>query len=275
MQEYLHQTRLSSLMDGIGFHGLALLGSMLWFSLLWGVRISACTAGLALYGLILLIRAKTRDSRVKRKETQLRTRIGGELALERLLLTPMEQANFETAMLLSLRSPLSLLRTGQEGTLCELRGQKLLISFVQAPETETLQPGHVLPIQRSVRMQGADRGILCVPCGISAKARQQAEENVSIQLIDRDALINLFGQASPATDEQLVALGQRKKSRPSKGWLRVVLDQRRVRRYVCYGCLLLILYQFTHLPYYAVPGLLCVMLAAASRCIPEQEPYMV
>ena len=39
------------------------------------------------------------------------------------------------------------------------------------------------------------------------------------------------------------------------------------------GALLLMLYQFTHLLYYALPGLICVLLAAASRCMPEEEPF--
>ena len=274
MQEYLHRTRLSSLMDGIGFHFAALTCGIMWFALLWGLRLSAVTAGLSLYALILLIRSRTRDSRVKRKEKQLRERIGGELALERLLLSPREQANFEAAMLLSLRAPLTLLRTGEEGTLCSLRGEKLLISFVQSPQCDTIQPGQVLALQRGVRRMKAQSGVLCAPCGISQKAKDQAEESVPVRFIDREKLIRLFGRVNPATDEQLVALGRRKKSRPAVGWLRVVLDRQRARRYFCYGGLLLLMYQFTHLIYYALPGLICVCLAAVSRCFPGNDPIL-
>ncbi len=274
MQEYLHRTRFSSLMDGAGFHIAALMGSFLWFSLLWGLRLSALTAALALYLLILVIRAKTRDTRVKRKEKQLRVRIGGELALERLLLTPGEQANFEAAMLLSLRTPLTLLRIGEDGVMCDLHGEKLLVAFEQAAQADTVQPGRVLAMQRSVRKIRADRGVLCVPCGISQQAREQAAETVPVRFIGRDALIRLFGQANPATDDQLVALGRRRKSHPPSGWLRMILDQGRARRYACYGSLLLIMYQFTRLTYYAVPGLICVSLAAASRCFPGDDPLL-
>ena len=274
MQEYLHRTRLSSLMDGIGFHCAALTGGVLWFTLLWGLRLSALTAGISLYALILLIRAKTRDSRVKRKEKQLRMRIGGEMALERLLLAPREQANFETAMLLSLRLPLTLLRAGEDGTLCALRGEKVLIAFVQSPRFDTIQPGHVLALQRSVQRMEARQGILCAPCDVSQKAKEQAEEIVPIRFIGREKLIQLFGRANPATDDQLVALGRRKKRKPASGWLRMALDRQRARRYVCYGGLLLIMYQFTHMIYYALPGLVCVFLAAVSRCVPGDDPIL-
>ena len=274
MQEYLRRTRLSGLMDGIGFHALTLTASLFWFILLWGLRFSAVTAGFALYFLMLLIRSKTRDSRVKRKEKQLRIRIGGELALERLLFAPREEANFETAMLLSLRAPLTLVRTGADGTLCDFQGEKVLIAFEQSPRTNAIQPSQVLALQQSVRRANAERGILCVPCDISPKAREQASECVPVRFIEREHLIRLFGQANPASDDQLVALGRRKKSQPPSGWLRVALDQRRARRYVCYGALLLLMYQFTHLPYYALPGLLCVSRAAASRCFPTKDQIL-
>ncbi len=261
-------------MDGIGFHFAAMTSSILWFALLWGLRLSAVTAGFSLYALILLIRSQTRDSRVKRKEKQLRMRIGGEMALERLLLSPREQANFEAAVLLSLRVPLTLLRTGEDGTLCAFRGEKVLIAFAQSAQADTIQPGQVLALQRSVQRMDAQRGILCAPCEISQKAKDQAEQSVPVGFIGREKLILLFGRANPATDEQLVALGRRKKQRPAAGWFRVALDRQRARRYVCYGGLLLLMYQFTHLIYYALPGLICVILAAVSRCVPGDDPII-
>ena len=273
MQEYLHRSRISGILDGFGFHFLAFSISFLWFILLWGLRLSAVTAGSALYVLILLIRAKTREGRVLRKEKQLRARIGGELALERLLLAPRDQANFEIAMLLSLRTPLTLLRSGEEGTLCERRGEKLLIAFQQSPAGDSVGAAQVLALQRSVRKAQAHRGLLCAPCAIAQQARDQAQGSVPVAFLGHDQLLSLFGRANPATDAQLVALGKRKKARPAVSWPRIVLDRRRARRYVCYGALLLMLYQFTHLLYYALPGLICVLLAAASRCMPEEEPF--
>ena len=270
MQEYLRRSRLSVLLDGLGFHFLTFSLSLLWFSWLWGLRLSSLTAGGALYVLILLIRLKTRDGRLKRKEKQLRARIGGEIALERLTLCPRDQANFEIAMLLSLRLPLTLLRSGEEGTLCDYRGEKLLIAFQQAPEGEKVGAGQVLALQKSVRQAGAARGVLCVPCDLSQSARDQAQGAVPVSFLSRDPLLSLFGRVNPATDQQLVALGKRRKRRRPVRWLRVVLDRGRARRYLCYGALLLLMYQLTHLLYYALPGMLCVLLAAACRCAREE-----
>ena len=274
MQEYLRRSRLSVLLDGLGFHFLTFSLSLAWFVLLWGLRLSSLTAGCALYVLVLLIRLKTRDGRLKRKEKQLRARIGGEMALERLTLCPRDQANFEIAMLLSLRLPLTLLRSGEEGTLCAYHEEKLLIAFQQAPEGETIGAGQVLALQKSVRQSGAQRGVLCVPCGISQSARDQAQGAVPVSFLSRDKLLSLFGRVNPATDQQLVALGKRRRQRRTVSLLRVALNRSRARRYLCYGTLLLLLYQLTHLLYYALPGLICVCLAAACRCVREEPDLL-
>ena len=271
MQEYLHHSRLGSILDGIGFHFLALSVSFLWFLLLWGLRLTSVLAGSALYGMILLLRRKVRDDHLARREKQMRAAIGGELALERLLLTQKERAHFETAVLLSMQHPLVLLQTGGEGVLCDLKGKKVLISFLQLPASSAAKADHVLAMQRDIRLLCADRGLLCVPCGISPKAREQAQNQPPVSFLSREDMIALFGRANPATDEQLVALGRRKKAPRPARWMRLVLDRRRAKRYACYSALLLIMHQFTGFFFYAPAGLLCAGLAAACRCAKEKN----
>ena len=233
MQEYLHRSRLGSILDGIGFHFLALGVSFLWFLLLWGLRLSSVFAGLALYGMILLLRRKARDDQLIRREKQMRAAIGGELALERLLLTQKERAHFETAMLMSMAYPLVLLQTGEEGVLCDLKGKKVLIAFLQRPASAVAEADQVLAMQRAVRLLCADRGLLCVPCGISPQAREQAQTQPLVAFLSRKEMIALFGRVNPATDAQLVALGRRKKAPKPAKLLRLVLDRRRARRCAC------------------------------------------
>ncbi len=271
MQEYLHHSRLGSILDGFGFHFLALGVSFLWFLLLWGLRPSSALAGLALYGLILLVRRKARDGRLARREKETRAAIGGELALERLLLTQKERAHFETAVLLSMVHPLVLLQTGEEGVLCALKGKKVLISFLQRHGSAAAEADHVLALQRDIRLLGADRGLLCVPCGISPKAREQAQAQPPVSFLSREEMIALFGRFNPATDAQLVELGRRKKAPRPLHPLRLALDRRRAKRYACYGALLLIMHQLTGFFVYAPAGLLCLALAAASRCVRKKE----
>ncbi len=68
-----------------------------------------------------------------------------------------------------------------------------------------------------------------------------------------------------------MALGRRKKAPKPIRLLRLVLDRRRAKRYACYGALLLIMRQLTGFFFYAPAGLLCLFLAAASRCVKEKN----
>lgn len=272
MQEYLQRTRLGSHLDGFGFHILAFLIGMGWFILLWGLRLPALISGVALYVLIVLLRKKIRDDHLTRKEKQFRAVIGGELALERLLLSPPEKAQFETAMLLSLHWPLTLLRCDESGVLCDMKGKKCLISLVQLPPQSRIRPEQVLAFQREMLRLKADKGLICSPCPIAPEAAQQARSLPAVSFLSKEKLISVLGAAHPATDEQLVALGRRRRMKKPVKWLWIILDPSRARRYACYGALLLIMYQFTRLYYHAVPGLICVFLAAACRCVKPKDP---
>lgn len=271
MQEYLRRPRLGEILDGLGSHLLILALCLGWFIFLWGLRLPALTAGGALYFLALMIRHKSRDGRLKRREKKLRERLGGEMTLERLLLADPDKAHFEVALLLSQRYPLALLRAGEEGMLCQLGQEKLLVAFDQRPENGAVSAERVLALQRQVRAEGADRGVLCVNCKVSQEAQEQAAKSVRVSFFSRDALIVLAGAANPATDRQLVELGRRRRRPSLAWWARLILDRRRARRYAFYGALLLAMYLITRYFYYAVPGLVCLALAAASRCVKERQ----
>jgi len=272
MQEYLQQSRIGGLADRIGIHFLVFILSMGWFIFLWGLCLPALAAGLALYCLFMMIIKKARDGRLIRREKQLRIRIGGEMALERLLTADPARAHFEIALLLSMTHPLSMLKTTGEGMICTLKGEQLLIALIQCPLSSRITPEHVLLLQRQVRTQRAARGILCAPCAISPEARQQAKGDIPITFLAKEVLIQMLGEANPATDAQLIALGKRKRTRATgKQWLSLILDPRRFFRYALYGALLLTLYFITHLPYYAVTGIICLLLSALTRCYREKK----
>lgn len=272
MQEYLRRSALSQRLDGLGLRA-ALLGlSMGWFVLLWGVRLPALAAGAGLYGLLLLLYRRARTERLARREARLRRQVGGELALERLITLPPAQAHFEAALRLSLRYPLEMLRMDEAGVLCRRKGETLLISFARLPLGDQAQARDVLSVQQAARALGAERAALCVPCGISTGAQAQAGEGLPVTLLGRARLTALLGAQSPATNAQLVALGRRKRKRPTlRAFLRQMLEQKRWPRYALYGGLLLGLYLLTGLGYYAVPGLCCLGLATACRCVRETE----
>ena len=271
MQDYFQRSRLGNAMDGLGFHFFTLVMSNFWFILLWGLGPSSLIAGAALYVMIVILRKKVRDDHVTRKEAQLRAAIGGELALDRLLLTAPEKANFEIAMLLSLREPMTLIQAGEHGVLCARKGKKWLVSFLQSPVETSVGPGDVLALQREIRLLNADRGLLCVCGKVSAEAARQAEREPCVSFLGRDRLISMLGSANPATDSQLVALGRRRKKASPVHWVRLILNPARAKRYACYGALLLGMYELTRLLYYALPGLVCISLAAACRCVRREE----
>ena len=271
MQDYLRQSRLGNAMDSLGFHAITFILSNFWFILLWGVRFSALLAGAALYGMIVILRKKVRDDHVTRKEAQLRAAIGGELALERLLLTTPEKANFEIAMLLSVRENITLIQAGEKGVLCVRKGKKWLVSFLQSPQDSSVSPVDVLALQREIHLLNAERGLLCVCGKVSAEAERQAQREPRVSFLERSQLIAILGSVNPATDSQLVSLGRRRKKAAPKHWLRLILHPARAKRFACYGTLLLGMYLITHLFYYAIPGLVCVTLATACRCVRRKE----
>ena len=96
--------------------------------------------------------------------------------------------------------------------LCRYGTETLLVSCLALPPEESAEPAHLLAVQRACRRHRADRGVVCLTCKCSAAAKKYAEDNLfPLRLMEREELLALAGQAWPATDEQLVALGKRKK----------------------------------------------------------------
>jgi len=273
MQDFLQKSPVRELMDEAGFLMLSGALSMAWFIFLWGVTLPALFSGAALWALIILLRRKSRDGRLKRREASLRRAIGGELALEELLLLPPQRAHTEAAALLALRRPLTLLRASDAGVLCRLRGETVLLCFCQLPVSCAVGAQQVLSLQRAAREMNAPRGILCAPCEISPAAAAQAGGDIPVSFLGRDSLISLFGSARPATDRQLVALGKRRKRHPAS-WLPMILNPRRALRYLGYCALLMGMHLLTGLTYYAVPGIICLLLSAACRCLQPREEIL-
>lgn len=272
MQEYLRKSKIGTVLDGLGARFLVFLLCMGWFFLLWDVRLPAITAGAALFFMLLILERKTRDGRLKRREEKLRRQLGGELALERLLLAPGRRAHFETVMLLSQKHPLILLQAGEEGVLCQQENEKIFIALCRFPVSDQITARDVLSLQRIALEKKADRAIFCAACAISDAAREQGKGEMPITFFPKDRLLSLLGAAYPATDAQLVALGKRKRAAmPLEKWAAVIFHPARARRYMAYGALLLGLYYFTHLPFYAFPSMLCFFLAAGCRCHRKQE----
>lgn len=267
MERYLRKNRLSELMDGMGVRAAILLAGVGWFMWLWGVTWPALLAGCALGVMGIRARALARKRSVKRRERALRRSLGAELMLEEILLSRPGEAHAACAGLLERRWPLRLLEQTEAGVICRLGEETLLVRCVQTPPEGEIGQGDLCAAQRALRESGADRAVLCLMGRVTPRMAARAEEaRWPLRLIRRETLMALAGEAFPATDEQLVALGERKR-RPTRDGkvLTLVFRRDKAARYMGYGLMMLALYEATGVRLYAVPGMVCLTMGALSR----------
>lgn len=267
MQQYLEKTRLGSALDTVSLRLLIFFCCVLWFVYLWGVTLAALIAGAAFFLLVNMAVRLGKRKTVKRREQALRQRIGGELAVSALPLAPIRQAHFEAALWLTLAHPLSLERITEEGVLCKLKGELLLVRCLNRHDSLPVSAQDIVDAQRACLKHKAARCVLCAAGSLSNAARAQlGQAEPPVKVVGKDRLIRLAGAASPVTDRQLVDLGARKKrSVGLQVWLDHILAPHRSRRYLLYGMGLLLLYYITRLPYYPVPAAICLSLALLSK----------
>ena len=273
MEQYLRKKRLGSWLDGAALRLLIMLVGIGWFVYLWGTGLPALLAGLALGMLGQMLLTRWRQSTLNRREEALRRRLGAELMLEDMLLSPARQAHFQAALLLGEKYPLEMLRVTDEGMLCRSGEETLLITCLRMPSESELSAGDLAACQRACREQDAARGVICPLGKVNAKILARAEMGrIPLRIIRREELLSLAGQCSPATDEQLVALGQRRR-RPdnASSAMQVILRREKAGRYMLYGVTLMTLYIITGVRFYPVPGALCMTLAALCRCTRAQR----
>lgn len=272
MQDYLQRTRLAGRMDEAGGTLALLAGSVVFFLLLWGVRITALLAGLAAFALLMLLRARTRERRLQGRENRLRRQIGGEMKLEAWVLMPPRRAHFEAALLVTQTLNGQMLRALDTGVLCAVQGKQALLACAQLPAGEKLTARDIAEFQRSCLSEGAEAGVLCGAEGLSDAARRQAALHPRVHTLSRTRMIALAGAAFPATDAQLVALGKRKRAPGhARAALRRMLEPHRARQYLLYGLMLCGLYIITGQRFYPLPGCACLLLMALCRALPAQE----
>ncbi len=266
MEAYLRHNRLSELMDSLGARALIYLLATLWFVYLWGLGWPALLAGLALGTLGVMARARLRQRSVARREKALRRRLGGELMLEEMLLSGAKEAHFRAALLLGERWPLVMCQANETGVVCRQGEETLLVMCLRMPPEGELSVGDLMACQRALRAEKADRGVACVLGRVSPKVAARAEQlAVPLRIIRRETLLDIAGRLCPATDAQLVALGQRRRRTARGSLLSVILQRQKAKRYFLYGVTLLILYILTGGGLYAVPGAVCLTMAVLCR----------
>ena len=158
---------LAELLDSVGRGVLLMALGIGWFVFLWGLNLPALLAGIALGTLLLLLRRLYRQTTLVRRETALRCRIGGELLLEKMLLSEAKEAHFQAALLLEEKWPLRMQRITADGALCGQEkpsggAETLLVQCVRMPSEGELSIGQLVEAHRAMQRQQANRVILCV-----------------------------------------------------------------------------------------------------------------
>lgn len=267
MQKYRPKTPVAEVSDRLLRAGIAGLVGVSWFVFLWGLSLPALTAGLSL-GIMLWLCVRQFSKQITRKrEEQMRRMIGGELALNRLLLEPPRKAAFQCALWLAPRYPLVMQKAVEWGVIGLLDGKKTCIRLIACHETQKITAQQVVECAREARERQMEQTLLCLTAPASADAISYAASlDPPMKIIQRSELIEYAGYAHPATDEDLRSLGKQKRTRLSaREWLAVILDASRARRYFWYGLGLSALSLTTGSGYYPIPAALCLLLYAACK----------
>ncbi|MCL2544917.1 MAG: restriction endonuclease [Clostridia bacterium] len=262
------KSRLGGAVDRLAARLLVFVLCFLWFYRLWGMAAPALLAGGALYALLWRTLALWQRRALARKAAALRAHIGGALALEGLLTVQPAQAARQAADWLASRHDIHVLGEARDGVLLRYGQETLYLLCLQGHPQQRTDADAVLAAGRArLAVLRADRCILCSPGAFTQEARDTADSlEPPVRLIDGDALRALAGRLSPATDEQLIAMGRRQRKPFAWASLRqAVFSPQKTRRYAAYGTGLLALFILTGQIYYLVPSGLCWTLAILSQ----------
>lgn len=270
MEQYLRRSSLASLLNGLGVRVLLMAAGIGWFIWLWGAGLPSLLAGTALGVLLNLAVSALRGRAADNREEAARRQLGGELVLEQMLMLPDEQAHLLAAKLLAQRDPLQIGQANQEGVVCTLGTERLLVACVARPADCEADSRDAALLQRACALRRCDRGVLCLTCREGKGLIPAAEDGpIPVRVIGRGRMLALAGIAAPATDEQLRTLKQRRqRRRAAVSFRRMLLHPDKARRYMGYGLGLMLMYILTGLRYYPIPGAICMGLAALCRCEP-------
>lgn len=267
MEMNWRRSPLAEALDNVGRSALMLMLGIGWFTWLWGLNWLSIVAGMALGGLLLLLRHLYRQMTLARREKALRARIGGALYLEELLLCEAQEAHERVARLLLERWALDITQVTADGILCCQGEERLLVQCLRMPAQSELSVSQLIDAYRAMKRQQADRAVVCVLGKTTARVAAQAEEMpVPVGIVRRETLLTLAGKCFPATNEQLVCLGERKRRVRQRGsLLRIVTQRDKARRYWGYGVFLLTMYVVSGSTWYALPGVICLTLVVVCR----------
>lgn len=265
MDKYRQKTPLASFSDHVLRMALALMLGVGWFVFLWGLSLPAVTAGVAMGGLLWLCARLFGKKSVEKREAAMRRMLGGEMALDRLLMLSPRHAAFQAALWLTPKAPLEMQKAVDWGILGTLGGKRALVRLIAQHKSLDISIQQIIDVVKEQREHQAERCVLCVTAPLSRDAAQCAED-ADIRVVSREDLVDLAGSCSPATDEELSRLRRKKpKRRGFDEWLNVILSPGRAKRYFWYGAGLSALALVTGQRFYPIPAVVCLLLFAGCK----------
>ena len=267
MEKYRQKTVAAALSDRVLRVLLAVALGVGWFVYLWGLSLPALTAGIALGGLFWLCARLFGKKSVEKKEAALRRMLGGEMALERLLLLPSRHAAFQVALWLTPKAPVEMQRTVEWGVVGTWQGKRTLVRLIAQHKSMEVSVQQVIEVVKETKAHQTEKCFLCLTAPLSKDAAAYAETVCpDMRIVRREELMLLAGACSPATDDDLRRLrGRVKKRRSLREWAGIVLSPGRARRYFWYGAGLSALALLTGQGYYPIPAILCLLLFAGCK----------
>jgi hypothetical protein len=268
MQPLDRRTPASTWIDRVGLRLLILLLSVGWFYLLWAKLWPALLAGGALAALWMLALRLGERRTLASRETSLRRRIGGQIAVDSLVMQSAASAAANTATWLSGLLPLTDFERTADGVLARSDDRQVYIHCIRKHPTSKAGRDDILSCVRAARELSVDVCVVCATCPFAPEAVILAEDmSIRTRLLGREGLIRIAGVAAPATNEQLQELGRRQRDRrfDPNLWKERLLQSGKGKRYGLYGLGMLAMLTVTRHWAYAVPAAVCLLLFYLSR----------
>ena len=267
MQKYHPKTIFAEFSDHLLRLSTAFLAGIAWFVFLWGLTPASLCSGLAFGAMIWLCIRQFSKKITHKREAQMRRIIGGELALENLLLEQPRRAAFMCALWLNPKFHMEIYKAVEWSVIGILNGKKTIITLISQHPSQPIGIQQIIDCMRSARQRHTEQTILCLTAPLTKDAKFYATSlDPPPCLVEREELIEWAGLAAPATDEALRKLGGHNNTRRSaKEWLAVILDASRARRYFCYGTGMSLYALISGNRFYSVPAAICLCFYAACK----------
>lgn len=266
-------TKLAGRMDRLGLCLLVLIACFVWFYYLYGSFPAAVLSSAAMTVLILKTIRLGEKRTLHKREKALRRRIGGEMAVDSLMLQTPTSAASNAATWLSQVLTLSDFEPKPDGILATHENETVFITCVQQHASSPTGCDATLACVRNARRENAD---ICIACSTSDFAQEAIllVEDISpkTRLLGRSGLIELAGVTAPASDEQLRALGKRRQQKFRRELFQArILDPAKKRRYLLYGTVLSLMYLLTRQLVHLIPAMVCLILVVLCQMRPKRK----